>query len=438
MTTATMRVLARVLMGVVVAVTVARPASAVVTGSIFGPGTQTIAVAVVPPVPPGGGAANALGTEFARVLSRDLELSGYFRMIDPRTFVAADGAADAVDYVGWAAVGAQEIVRGTIETSGDTVTVEARLYDVAERREIADAGRRLQGPRADLPRLAHRYADHLLEALTGERGPFDSKIALVSRRGGTLKDLYVWTFDLPAPVRLTQERSIVLSPSWRPDRRGILFTSFRAHRPRLFDVDVATRAVTPFTPGNAVYLGGAWAPDGSQALATREQDGNSDIELLDRFGAVVRRLTDHWGIDVSPAWAPDGTRFAFCSNRSGSPQIYVMNLDGSGVRRVSSSGNYNTQPAWSPKGDRLAWTTRVGNASQLVVANADGSGARTITAVGSNEDPSWAPDGRYLVFSSARGGLRTLWLTDRDGRTLKQLTPGNGDDSQPAWSTRLD
>ncbi len=86
----------------------------------------------------------------------------------------------------------------------------------------------------------------------------------------------------------------------------------------------------------------------------------------------------------------------------------------------------------------MAWTTRIGNGFQIAVANADGSGARTITTAGGNEDPSWAPDGRYLVFSSSRGGPRTLWITDREGRTLKQLTTGNGDDSQPAWSSRLD
>ncbi len=415
----------------------AAPARARVTGSIFGPGSETLAIAIVPPER--GGAADPLGQDFARVLSRDLDLSGYFRVLDPTTFVEGPGVApEAIDYVGWAAIGAQELVKGTIETTGDTLTLEVRLFDVGERRDVPEAGRRFQAPRSDLPRLAHRYADHLLEVLTGERGPFDSKIALVSTRGGRLKDVYLYTFDMAAPQKLTNERSITLSPGWRPDRRGILFTSYRDHQPRLFELDLAQRSTVQFSSEQRIYLGGSWSPDGTQVLATREEEGNSDIELLDRWGGVVRRLTDHWDIDVSPAWAPDGRQFAFCSRRSGTPQIYAMSLDGSDVRRVSQSGTYNTSPAWSPKGDRIAYATRNGNVFQIVVANANGSGARTITGAGSNEDPSWAPDGRYLVFSSSRGGQRTLWMADRDGRSQKQLTTGTGDDSQPSWSSRLE
>jgi TolB protein len=432
-----MTLLRPILATIAAALCAASPVRAVVRGSIFGPGSETLAVAVVPLER--GGAVDPLGQEFARVLSRDLDLSGYFRLLDPKTFVEGPGVApEAIDYVGWAAIGAQELVKGTIETSGDSVTVEVRLFDVTERRDVPEAGRRLQASRTDLPRLAHRYADQLLEVLTGERGPFDSKIALVSTRGARLKDIYAYTFDKAAPEKLTDERSITLSPSWRPDLRGILFTSYRNHQPRLFEFDLARRSAVQFSSEQRVYLGGAWSPDGTQVLATREEDGNSDIELLDRWGAVVRRLTDHWDIDVSPAWAPDGRRFAFCSRRSGTPQIYAMNVDGSGVRRVSLGGTYNTSPAWSPKGDRIAYATRNGNVFQIVVASADGSGARTITGAGSNEDPSWAPDGRYLVFSSARGGQRTLWMADRDGRTQKQLTTGNGDDSQPSWSSRLE
>src|SRR5262245_63262957 len=82
------------------------PAHAVVTGSIFGPGSVSFAIVIVPLTSAGGGAAASLAQQFARVLSRDLELSGYFRVLDPRTFVedqqTAGVTADAIDFVSWA------------------------------------------------------------------------------------------------------------------------------------------------------------------------------------------------------------------------------------------------------------------------------------------------------------------------------------------------
>jgi TolB protein len=418
------------------------PAAAVVTGTVFGPGSESFPIAVATLKNLGGDGDHQLGARFARALARDLDFSGYFRLIDPKTFIedpqAAGLTAEDTDFVGWAAIGAQALVKGGITVSGDTVTVEVRLFDVPGRHDVPQVGRRFSGARTDVPRMAHKTADAILEFLTGERGPFDSAIAFVSRREGRLKELYRWTFDQDEPTRLTDERTIVMTPRWRPDARAILFTSYREHLPRLFHIDVPGRQATPAVGGPGMVLDGAWSPDGTRLLVTREEGGNSDVYLVDRSGQTLQRLTDHWAIDVSPVWAPDGRRLAFCSARAGSPQIYVMNLDGSGLVRVSRAGSYNTSPAWSPKGDRLAWTRRVAGGFQIVVAAADGSGERTITAAGSNENPSWAPDGRYLVFSSTRAGRRHLFLADRDGRTQKQLTRGTGDDTSPAWSPRLD
>jgi TolB protein len=420
------------------ALVVATPAWAVVTGAIYGPGSQAFAVAVVPPRNLGGDSDGALAAQFARALSRDLDFSGYFKLLDPKTFIENSQSgltAAETDFVGWAAIGAQAVVKGSVSVSASAVTLEVRLFDVPGRQEVAQVGKRFSGARGDVPRMAHRTADAMLEFLTGERGPFDSRIALVSNRSGRLKDVYMWTFDLDEPVRVTDERSIVVAPEWRPDARGVLFASYREHFPHLFQVDIGTRQTTRLVPGPASVLGGAWSPDGSRLLVTRlEGVDNSDIFLLDRGGQQLARLTDHWGIDVSPTWAPDGRRLAFCSARAGSPQIYVMNADGSGVQRVSRTGSYNTSPAWSPKGDRIAYTTRAGG-FQVVVANVDGSNAQTI---GAGEDPSWAPDGRYVVFSSGRGNHRHLVLADRDGKVSKELTRGAGDDTSPAWSPRLE
>ncbi|MGH7894697.1 MAG: hypothetical protein ACREQL_08510, partial [Candidatus Binatia bacterium] len=236
-------------MAVVVSVAASR-GDAVVTGTIVGPGSQAFPIAVVPLKDLGGDADGTLGKTFARVLSKDLELSGYFKLVDPRTFIEdaqkSGTTASEIDFVGWSALGAQELVKGGVAVDGDRVTIEVRLFDVPGRKDVPELGRRVTGSRTEVPRMAHRFADQLLEFLTGERGPFDSQIVLTSTRGGRapLKELYLWTFDRDDPVRLTNEQTLMVAPRWRPDGRAVLFTSWKEHQPHLFTFDMGTRRVS--------------------------------------------------------------------------------------------------------------------------------------------------------------------------------------------------
>ena len=43
--------------------------------------------------------------------------------------------------------------------------------------------------------MARRFADAILEAVTGIQGPFESKLAFVSTRGGRFKEIYTQTID---------------------------------------------------------------------------------------------------------------------------------------------------------------------------------------------------------------------------------------------------
>jgi TolB protein len=423
---------------VCLAVALALPAHAQVRSTIIGPGVKRFPIAVSPLKVIG---AASTGEQFARVLARDLDLSGLFRVIPRDTYLddAQTGgvSAESINFDNWSVIGALALVKGSVERRGDDLTIEARLFDVGQRQQLA--GRRFRGRAADEARMANRFADEIIQYFTGERGPFDSQIAFLSTRGGRFKDVYVMSANGEGVRRITNENTINLSPSWTPGGHGLVLTSFRSHNPDLFSITLPNATWSKLSSLRGLNLGGRWSPDGRRIAVTLEYDGNSEIAVLSADGSLQKRLTDHWAVDVSPSWSPDGQRLAFCSDRSGKPQIYVMSADGGGIRRVSPSGNYNTSPSWSPKGDRIAYASRIGGRFQIFTVRPDGTDVRQVTSgAGSNEDPSWSPDGRYMVFSSTRRGASKLYLADAAGANQVELTEGNGSDSSPSWSGWLE
>lgn len=413
-----------------------RPVEAQVRSTIVGPGSTRYPIAVAPLKQITAGA----GARFSEVLTRDLELSGLFRVLPRDTYIddpqTSGVTAEAINFDNWSVIGALALVKGTAEQRGNELTIEARLFDVGQRRQLA--GRRFRGVVGDEHRMANRFADEIIATFTGTRGPFDSRIAFLSTRGGRFKDVYVMAADGEGVQRVTDENTLNLSPSWGPDGRSLILTSYRDGNPDLFTIALPRGPWRRLSALRGLNLGGRWAPDGRTVAVTLEFDGNPEIALLSSDGALLRRLTNHWAVDVSANWSPDGSQLVFCSDRSGAPQIYVMNADGSGLRRVSTLGQYNTSPAWSPAGDRIAYATRSGGRFQIVTVKIDGSDARQITTQGSNEDPSWSPDGRYLVFSSTRRGAPRLYLSDASGANQFELTTGGGGDTSPSWSGWLE
>lgn len=427
-----------VLVVVLIAVSAAAvaPVRGDVRSTIVGPGVTRYPIAVAPLKQIAGGA----GDRFTQVLARDLELSGLFRVLPRDAYIenaqTAGVTAEAINFENWSVIGALALVKGTAERQGNDLTIEARLFDVGQRRQLA--GRRFRGVAGDELRMANRFADEVIATFTGQRGPFDSQIAFLSTRGGRFKDVYVMAADGEDVRRITNENTLNLSPSWAPDGRSLVLTSFRGGNPDLYSIGLARGSWTRLSALRGLNLGGRWSPDGRQIAVTLEFDGNPEIAILNADGSLARRITEHWAVDVSAGWSPDGSQLVFCSDRSGSPQIYIMNTDGSGIRRVSTAGRYNTSPSWSPKGDRIAYATREGGQFQIVTVKSDGSDARQVTSVGSNEDPSWSPDGRYLVFSSKRGSAAKLYLSDLSGTNQAELTTGGGGDTSPAWSGWLE
>lgn len=418
-----------VLLTVIAALAVlATPAPAQIRIEVPKPGGAGVPIALSPLSNPDSHAKRQIGETFASTVARDLTLSGLFRVLDRRAYIEGPEGfvLDRINFQNWSVLDALALVKGGFWLNGEQLTIEARLFDVTQQKQLG--GRRYIGHKRDVRRMAHRFADQIMLFLTGEEGPFNSKIAFISDRvDGRVKEVYVTDLSGAEVRRVTQDRTLSLGPSWSPTGAELLFISYKQGGPHSFKLDLASGRSARLDA--RIAYGASWSPDGTRIAVSLDQNGNSDLFLLSSKGRLIRRLTRHSGIDVSPAWSPDGRRLAFCSSRSGSPQIYVMDIETGQPKRITFQGAYNTDPAWSPKGDRIAYTSRSGG---FLVMGIDPNGGEA-THIVRGEHPSWSPDGRYLAVTR-RG---RLYLASRDGQSIQQLTGGSGNDTSPAWSPRL-
>ena len=413
-----------------------------VRGEIVGQGGLKFPIAVSPLKNLGATTDVAkLSEGIADTIVYDLDLSGWFKVLDRAAYIEdpqkSGVALGTFDFKDWSTIGAEGLVKGGFTIQGDEVTVELRLFDVFQNKERV--GKRYSGRVKDYRRIAHKFADEIINQFTGVPGIFNTRIAYVSTSGGRFKEIHIAHLDGSEKFQVTNNHTINLSPSWTADGKSVLYTSYKDRNSGLYLFELYSGKEVKITPRTGRYIGGKISPDGQYIAATLETGGNSNIILLDRNGNAIRNLTESPGIEVSPAWSPDSKQLVFVSDRSGSPQLYVLDVANSKPRRLTYSGNYNTSPEWSPRGDRVAYTGRVGNRFAIFTIGVEGGEPRKLTAESADsEDPTWSPDGRFIAFSSNRAGKYHLYVMQANGENQRRLTGSGGDDTKPSWSPRLE
>jgi len=397
------------------------------------PGGKDLPLAL--PLPTGD---NALSRELWDVVKRDLEISGWFRILDSRAFIEPEGAGlrpGSFEWSDWDVPGAVVLAKTRLAQEGNVLRSEVWVYDVPGRGKLA--AKAFSGPEGQVRKLGHRIADQIILAVTGQPGIFSTRLAAVSKRTGN-KEVYLMDLDGEGVIPITRNKSINLQPSWSPQGDALLFTSYRAGNPDLYLADLKSAKTRRLSSRPGINTGASWSPLGNLIALTLSVGGDTDIYTIEPYtGKEVARLTRSAGIDVSPSWAPDGSQVAFVSERSGSPQIYRMSAAGGGAERVTFQGSHNTDPSWSPDGERIAYVGRDGRFDVFTVQTDGKKVIRLTQGQGDNEDPSWSPDGRYIAFASNRSGGEHIYVATADGRHQIQVSQGRGAWTNPAWSPIL-
>jgi TolB protein len=371
-------------------------------------------------------AREALETE-----SRDLDIVGIFRLLDPTSFPQelqneGLGFSSAL----WSQVGAQGVAKLKVTRAGGGVQLDARLY-VLGRGEAPVISRIYKA--GDLRDAIHLFANDVVEFFTGQHGIFGSRIALALSGKGGSHEIASIDMDGGRTSVLTKTGSDCLLPAYSPGGGEIAFTSYMRNNPDLWIVSSAGGRARRVSRQTGLNTGASWSPDGHSIALTMSYEGNAEIYRINPSdGGVQSKLTTNPAIDSSPSYSPDGSQIAFVSNRQGSPQIFVMSAAGGAPKRVTFQGKYNQTPRWNPRPEKalIAFTGRDerGVFDIFVLDVKSGKIDRITQGKGSNQDPTWSPDGRLLAYTSNRGGL---FVTNPETRHEVEIWRGAG--ASPSW-----
>lgn len=398
----------------------------------------------------------AIGKTLFDVFRNDMDISGYFELIKPAAFIEntakiglkpSSQEKTGFTWGSWKQIGTDFLIRVGYRIQGTELSVDTYTYFVGQEKLVI--GKTYKAKTADVRTVAHTFANDVINALTGERGMFLSKIAASRTTLKGQKEIFLMDWDGADQRQITSHKSIAQSPSWSFDGKLIAYSAFAYHANEkkrnldLFTYDSTNGRRFLVSYRHGINSGSTFMPDGKHLLLTISVAGNPDLYMMSLDGKNLSRITNgpRGALNVEPNVSPDGRQIAFSSDRNGRPHIFIMNIDGSNVRQITIAGTYNSAPRWSPDGKRIVFAGYDKGHFDLFTVSADGSDMIRLTSakkpngkMADNEDPSYSPDGRHILFVSNRTGKNQLYIVTTDGDTEKRITYDNHQYFKPVWS----
>ncbi len=182
------------------------------------------------------------------------------------------------------------------------------------------------------------------------------------------------------------------------------------------------------------------------STALKDDKNGTQIWMVPASGGEALPLTSEDTVSDHPRWSPDGKFLAFLSSRKdadgddGKTQVYLLNRQGGEAQRLTETIQDVDDFAWSPDGKRLVLILRDPSPEEIEAASAKGKdedAAEKPAAKKSKSQRPWVIDRLYFKEDTV-GYLerrRThLYVFDIATKSMKQVTSGDYEDTEPAWS----
>jgi dipeptidyl aminopeptidase/acylaminoacyl peptidase len=261
----------------------------------------------------------------------------------------------------------------------------------------------------------------------------------------------------PRPITIDDFFQIrpVSDPQLSPDAQFVTYTvqtrllKEDKNEDRIWMVPTAGGDAIPLTSVGVSSSHARWSPDGkSIAFLSARDEGKTQLWLLPRHGGEAERLTSTPQDVKDFAWSPDSRRLVLVLRDPSPEELEAVKAKKD--KAAESKEKPKTQKPWvidrlQFKIDEIGYLDR--RRTHLYVFDL---AARSLTQITSGDfddsEPAWSPDSKLLAFTSNRSKPdpdasydTNIWVVAADntdkGAHLTQVTANPGADTMPAWST---